>query len=398
MADDDNYVARIVSCRHSARSTVTTVVVLGRTLLVVATTLLLSKAPAMKSGAQPRIMTVVDVFTPTPADPIIRLPALLRLPTVLLAFAHSQPSPTTVRNFVSRSHDGGASWSQQKILLVPDGYMINGPVYDDTTKTLFLFFTLCFAAHAPKRCLPCQRAFLTSSDDGQSWSNLTNLSDPATQGFGLTHGIMSSKGRLIFSSRHGWCRDGCGDATKGQDTIIFSDDHGATWEAGAETATGWTESSVAELRNGSLLLASRQYGHGRSTRPSHAFARSDDGGASWSQSWPWQGPGSNCQSSLISEPDRSALYFATPHLPADEVTADIRRNLTVYTSTDGGLDWQAVAVVYDGLSAYSDMAVLAAAPSMGMAPSSRSSLGVLFERGVHGKQYTSVGFTVVAVP
>ena len=66
--------------------------------------------------------------------------------------------------------------------------------------------------------------------------------------------------------------------------------------------------------------------------------------------------------------------------------ADVRQNLTIYESDDGGRGWSARALVYNGLSAYSDMAFLG-----------DGKIGVLFERGVHGKQYTSVAFGVVMV-
>lgn len=86
------------------------------------------------------------------------------------------------------------------------------------------------------------------------------------------------------------------------------------------------------------------------------------------------------------------LFFATPRLPAAAwaaatPNADVRQNLTVYESLDGGRAWTIRAVAYDGLSAYSDMAYLPP----------RDGIGVLFELGVGGKQYTSVAFTVVPV-
>ena len=53
---------------------------------------------------------------------------------------------------------------------------------------------------------------------------------------------------------------------------------------------GWTETQVAEMRNGSLLLTSRMYGTAFIPDPKNAsdrrnkrrgFARSDDGGETW---------------------------------------------------------------------------------------------------------------------
>ena len=50
---------------------------------------------------------VTDVFTPTQADPIIRVPSLLTLPAgVLLAFAHSQPSAPVFHRSRSSYYNG----------------------------------------------------------------------------------------------------------------------------------------------------------------------------------------------------------------------------------------------------------------------------------------------------
>ena len=53
---------------------------------------------------------------------------------------------------------------------------------------------------------------------------------------------------------------------------------GETWAAGQLLPMGWTETQLAELKNGSLLLTSRTgYGY-IAAGLRRAFARSDDGG------------------------------------------------------------------------------------------------------------------------
>ena len=68
---------------------------------------------------------------------------------------------------------------------------------------------------------------------------------------------------------------------------MYSDDHGKSWAGGEmmlllpEFGGGWTEDQVAELKNGSVLLTSRnEYGLSSGQGP-RLFARSDDGGKTW---------------------------------------------------------------------------------------------------------------------
>ena len=67
-----------------------------------------------------------------------------------------------------------------------------------------------------------------------------------------------------------------------------------------------------------------------------------------------------------------------------------RINLTLHESGDGGRSWRRLALVYDGLGAYSDMVWLP----------ERGGVGVLFERGEpgrHGMDYVAVSFAVVPI-
>ena len=79
--------------------------------------------------------------------------------------------------------------------------------------------------------------------------------------------------------------------------VLSSDDEGGTWTAGELLPEGWTECQVAELRNGSGLLTARMAGvpwltPGKCppncpppTDKRRGFARSDDGGESWAETW-----------------------------------------------------------------------------------------------------------------
>ena len=168
---------------------------------------------------------------------------------------------------------------------------------------------------------------------------------------------------------------------------MFSDDGGATWQKGASLPEGYTEAEAAEIgSNGSVLWTSRLGPPYTSRNPGvlRGFARSDDGGATWAETW--QLPQNNadgvlfgtCESSLVGDPATGAVYWSHPGAwpPGNRS----RTNYTVHASNDGK-HWSFVQVVYPGGSGYSDSAIL---------PDGR--LGVAFQRtlyesGVEGGGY-----------
>ena len=81
-------------------------------------------------------------------------------------------------------------------------------------------------------------------------------------GIALTRGAYA--GRLMVALRHD-----CSCGTLRASFVVYSDDHGKSWTGGAEMLLlpkyggGWTEAQVAELKNGSVLMTSRNF-YGRS--------------------------------------------------------------------------------------------------------------------------------------
>merc|ERR1719331_1047098 len=110
---------------------------------------------------------------------------------------------------------------------------------------------------------------------------------------------------------------------------------------------GWTECQVAELRNGSVLLTSRNFYGTSSGQGPRLFARSDDGGQSWAANWTaYDLPDPYCEGSLLSDA-RGTLVFGNP-------SSHRRLNYSLHRSYDGGRTWPASVVVYPGGAAYSD--------------------------------------------
>jgi sialidase-1 len=252
----------------------------------------------------------------------------------------------------------------------------------------------------------------------------------ATGGKALGSGIALTRGahagRLMVALRHD-C--GCGDLSAS--LVVYSDDHGLSWRGGAQMMLlpqfggGWTECEVAELRNGSVLLTSRNSFSRTSGQGPRLFARSDNGGEnspvrdlstarkklscthefpiqntslytvptsppsfdiylfadpgeSWAANWSAGAdlPDPYCEASLLARGgNSSALYFANPS------NARSRGNFSVHVSVNGGATWPVSRILYPGPAAYSDLSLTRGG----------TALGFIFERDNY--RYISFGTT-----
>jgi sialidase-1 len=168
--------------------------------------------------------------------------------------------------------------------------------------------------------------------------------------------------------------------------VIYSDDHGRTWQLGGPVGPHTNECQVAELADGALLINARnhwgRYGKQPDKAGMRAVARSKDGGQTWSEPQLDKAliePA--CQASLLrytwpGPNGKSRLLFANPASP------NRRHRLTVRLSYDEGVTWPVSKLIYDGHSAYSCLSVL---------PDGR--IGLLYERD-DSKKITFLAFTL----
>lgn len=154
--------------------------------------------------------------------------------------------------------------------------------------------------------------------------------------------------------------------------VIFSDDHGRTWQPGgifapnAADTRDLNEACAVELSDGRVLCNVRN--HNPENRRLHSTSRNGAGG--------WTKPASAaelyepvCFGSMVRHSGPSAetpgaILFPLP-APQDLPDGGIapgasreRRNLTVRLSRDDGRTWPVSRVLEPGPSAYSDLAVL----------------------------------------
>jgi sialidase-1 len=318
-----------------------------------------------------------------------RIPSVIMSPKgTMLAFCEGRKNgggdSGDIDLILKRSTNGGETWDKLQVVW-DDGVNTCGnpcPVVDQPTGVVWLLLTHNPGGDKESRIMagtsPGARTVWVShsADDGLTWSRpseITKAVKPAGWTWYATGpgvGIQMRSGRLVTP-----CDHAVAGTRKGYSHVIFSDDHGATWQLGGAAGPGCNESQVAELSDGSLLLNMRGY-QGLNRR---RVATSRDGGLTFSQ--PRADPAliePVCQASLLRYPEGNSdgpcrLLFSNP--------ASLKREkMTVRLSSDEGKTWPVARELYGGPSAYSCLTVL---PD--------GSIGCLFERGTKSP-YENIAF------
>ncbi|MBR0501088.1 MAG: exo-alpha-sialidase [Bacteroidales bacterium] len=184
-----------------------------------------------------------------------------------------------------------------------------------------------------------QLVMVKSSDDGKTWSrpvSVTPQIKDSTWAFffqGPGRGITTSDGTIVFASQYTEF-----DAGRTPHAgIIYSKDHGRTWNRHVAAKDSTTEAQVAELSDGTLMLNMRDNRGG-----SRSIATTQDLGRTWTEH-----PTSRsalrepvCMASLISVKaeenvlGRHILLFSNPD------TVRGRNHITIKASLDDGMTWK----------------------------------------------------------
>lgn len=315
-----------------------------------------------------------------------RIPALIVTSDGdLLAFCEgrkgSRSDAGDIDVLLKRSTDGGRSWGPQQVVW-DDGENTCGnpcPVVDGTTGTIWLPLTWNHGKDTESQIMQntakdTRRVFLTSSDDGgRTWARPREITAQTKRpewrwyatgpGVGIQLARGPWKGRLLIPCDHSYVEP---DDPHGYGShVIYSDDHGQTWQLGGVIRPAVNECQVVELADGTLLMNMRNYDRSQTTR---ALATSVDGGLMWS---PIRHDPALvepvCQAGFLRctlEPPR--LAFSNPARAAK------RQDMTVRVSLDEGKTWPIKRVLWPGPAAYSCLAML---PD--------GALACLFEAGDH---------------
>jgi Neuraminidase (sialidase) len=281
--------------------------------------------------------------------------------------------------FLRRSRDGGKTWEAPRRLVTAAGkgvrnpaavaqklgkegeITVNNPVAIVDRKTGAVHFLYCVEYG---RCY-----YLRSDDDGKTFSKPVDIT-PAFDRFrpeydwkvlatGPGHGIQLRSGRLLVPV---WLSAGTGGHAHRPSavSVIYSDDHGATWKRGTivcadPKVNNPSETVAVQLHDGSVMINIRHEG-----KPHlRAVSISRDGVSGWSPlRYDEQLPEPICMGSIVRLSERPAdsrnrILFCNPNNP----TGRARKNLTVRLSYDEGKTWPVARTLDPGTSAYSDLAV-----------------------------------------
>lgn len=200
-----------------------------------------------------------------------------------------------------------------------------------------------------------QLVIARSTDDGKSWSKPANITqkiagrDPKWRLCfnGPGSGIQLRSGELVFPAQF---RDAGGTPHA---CLIFSSAGGDTWTISPPAIPAkppTSESQLAELADGSLLLSMRD----ESRRGKRAWSRftwkGDLSKGTWSEPW-FAVPDPTCMASLVGR-SKGMILSSNPN------SAKQRVALTIRESTDEGKTWFDGRVLDPRRCAYSCMAVL----------------------------------------
>jgi sialidase-1 len=275
---------------------------------------------------------------------------------------------------MSRSTDGGRTWESMKVIMDMgddpewryDGIGDPAVLVDNNTGTIWVAGTWSHGNRSWRGSGPGlkpeetgQLMLVRSDDDGVTWSKPINITSQVKkpewcfilQGPGK--GITMRDGTIVFAAQY---QDPPEQNRLPHSTIIYSKDHGKTWQVGTGAFDDTTESQVVEIEPGVLMLNCRY-----NRKPVRVVMTTRDMGKTWQKHTTSERsliePGS-CMASLIdvdaelhgswsrktsdetankprtlASPATKWLLFSNP----DSTRG--RHHITIKASSDRGLTW-----------------------------------------------------------
>ncbi|WP_046727091.1 exo-alpha-sialidase [Streptomyces humi] len=273
-----------------------------------------------------------------------------------------------------RSTDGGRTWEASRTLVTSvDGASWGNPalVVDRRTREVFLFYMLSLRLPQNTSCSgdSGDLYLISSRDSGRTWGEVRNLAglfdgfpyNWALHGPGPGHGIQLRSGRLLLNCAHRRVIVGNTVAQRYYGVApIYSDDHGATWQATGEVpvqvAYPINEARLVQRADGSVYVNGRAAAGGEGQR---IVSVSTDDGLTWSPPAFDGGTGSfNAVDAGLLRLTGGPGSHTTGRILFSRPDSPVRRNMTVSVSYDEGFSYRYRRVVNENRSFYSDLARL----------------------------------------
>jgi sialidase-1 len=368
---------------------------------------------AARAGAAEPLLEKADLFEAGKGGyALYRIPGIVVTPRgTLLAYCEARKYTgldwDTIDILLRRSTDGGRTWEEPRQVSAVPGNVAKNPaaiaarvgkegdvtcnnpvaIVDRQTGAVHFLYCVEYA-----RCY-----YLRSDDDGMTFTRPVDIT-AAFDGFrpdyawkvlatGPGHGIQLRNGRLLVPV---WLSLGTGSNGHRPScvSVIYSDDHGRTWQHGEIVCAdpdpaNPSETAAVQRHDGSVLLNLRHESKPRF----RLVSESADGATHWSKPRPdEQLPEPVCMASIVRFTEqpadaRNRILFANPHNP----DGTQRRNLTVKLSYDEGRTWPVARSLEPGTSGYCDLAV---GPD--------GTAYCLYERGMAGRDHYHTRFLTLA--
>jgi sialidase-1 len=256
---------------------------------------------------------------------------------------------------LSRSTDGGRTWEPMRVIMDMgddpqwqyDGIGDPAILVDRNTGTIWVAATWSHGNRSWKGSGPGltpeetgQLMLVSSDDDGVTWSQPVNVTRQMKrtewcfllQGPG--NGITMRDGTLVFAAQY---QDTPEAKRLPRSTIIYSKDHGRTWQIGTGAWDSTTEAQVVETEPGVLMLNCRY-----DLKPARVVMTTRDMGATW-QTHPTSETALiepvSCMASLIDVSRETGKDFGGWLLFSNPDSTTIRHRMMIKGSTDHGLTW-----------------------------------------------------------
>jgi sialidase-1 len=266
---------------------------------------------------------------------------------------------------VARSTDGGATWTNKKVVISNNNLnnysraMDATIIYDSARNKIYIFAVKFDNTDSASWSLYTDRSiwdvvYVVSSDDGLTWSNPTSIksvinpystSERKIFFGGVGSGIVMSNGTIVLPIQ---CSTTGSTVNAG---IVYSTDAGVTWQMSNSLLPEYTsECNVVEYETGKLLINARNDRDGK-----RALYYTTDMGTTWTAK-PSNATTSKerlvqvsgCMGSTI----KATLFNGVPKIlySAPHTNDNTRKNISVMYSNNAGDSWKMVASVYSGLS------------------------------------------------